>query len=451
MSLFRKNITRVGSIGGLEVMFRNASDRSILRDTIRDFENEQHEMRGWLTPETREQLYCSEPMSCAAINKTSSLMVTSWFELDSIKRDKSLDPHVHDLFFEFYDMIQLKSKIKTMIDDAMTHGNGWLEIIPGKSIDDSTMPILPSDGLNDVVNMEPTFMKKEIMMIDPKKNSFYYLYKDKKQGWKKIHNSRVLSLPWYKLGTMRFGFGVYDVAFRSLMAKINMDWSVGEIIYRHGKPFLVINVKEGSPKEVETAMNILKKITPRTHFAGSDRTEFKMIPPAVVDPTAFANFYYINMARACEMPQMEFMGAQSGELTGSQVDKGSWYQSLASRQEIRLSPIISSINNQFLFGKWNGGVYWNPIYVNEKAKAETDLINAQYIKTLMDAGLMIDTEGRQLCRDIGMPFPADDTEFTFDLDTNPIDETKKETPDEDDIDFMQEQINFWKQRQNDKK
>ncbi|MCX6672076.1 MAG: hypothetical protein NTX92_09180, partial [Euryarchaeota archaeon] len=153
-------------------------------------------------------------------------------------------------------------------------------------------------------------------------------------------------------------------------------------------------------------------INPRTHFAGTDRHTFEMLNPSVVDPDPFARFYHFNLAAACEMPQMEFLGAQSGALTGSEVDKVGWIANLKAKQDNKFTDPIHTINNFFLKGTWHDEIFWNDILIDEKSKAEIMKIQADTVKVLYyDASLMTDIEARQLCRDIGVEFPENDDEF----------------------------------------
>ncbi|RLG29024.1 hypothetical protein DRN98_08825 [Methanosarcinales archaeon] len=374
-------------------------------------------------------------------------MFLNWFYIDDPRKGETADPKTVNDLEDFYKRIDLKGKMMQLCTDAMVFGNGYLELEAEKNIQDPKKHLLPSNGIKDVHIVDPLMVKEEIERINY--NEFFYLLKSRTGTITKVHNSRIIHLPWIKLGTMRFGKGVIDVAIRSTLAKLGMDWAVGEVIYRHGKPFLVLTTKQATTKELKKSYEILKNITPRTHFAGTDRHDFKMLNPSVVDPEPFAKYYYMNLAAACEMPQMEFLGVQSGQLTGSQVDKASWHQTLRSKQETKFSRIIHTINNYYLKGNWKYEIFWNDIFVDDKAKAELQKIQAEMIKILYyDSSLLTDKEARQLCRDIGLPFPEDDSEFSGE---SPQPETPEapEFPTQDDKDryeFLKEQIKFWSER-----
>jgi hypothetical protein len=109
---------------------------------------------------------------------------------------------------------------------------------------------------------------------------------------------------------------------------------------------------------------------------------------------------------------MEFLGAQSGALTGSEIDKVGWLANLKAKQESKFTDVIHRINNQYLKGEWHNEILWNDIFSDEKSSADIMKIQAETVKILYyDASLMTDLEARQQCRDLGIPFPEDDSEF----------------------------------------
>ena len=62
------------------------------------------------------------------------------------------------------------------------------------------------------------------------------------------------------MGSDPIGFGIYDRCFRSMIQKIKMDWAIGQIIYRHGRPFLILTTTNGSKKDVLDGLKLIKKL-----------------------------------------------------------------------------------------------------------------------------------------------------------------------------------------------
>ncbi|GAH10724.1 unnamed protein product, partial [marine sediment metagenome] len=223
--------------------------------------------------------------------------------------------------------------------------------------DDPKEPIFPEYGLKTVEMLDPLFIQPTVEWIDQKNMEFLYTHRDKRGGEFKLHNSRVIHIPWAKLGTMMFGRGVIEIGIRTMLAKIGLDWALGEVMYRYGKPFVVINIEEASKKELKKAYEILQNLNPNTGFAGTERHKFQMMNPQAINPEPFVKFYHINQARALEMPYMVFIGVQKGQVSGSEVDFSDWYQTLHSKQEIKFSAPIHTINNFFLKGNWDGEIF----------------------------------------------------------------------------------------------
>jgi len=363
--------------------------------------------------EDKEKLYNLEPLMAAAVNKTASKLFSNWLILDDPAEGKSLDDNLSEELANFYNDIELPSKMEQLAKDAMVFGSGYMELIAEKGLQDPSKPLNIGNGIKDVVTIEPTTMMSKIEKLDKEGKSFFYLEKTGSNKIIKHHSSRIIHVTWDKLGTQRFGAGVYDKAYRSMVAKLNMDWALGEIIYRYGKPFMVIKTTGATKKELQKAYKVLRNLTPHSGFAGTERHEFDILNPEAVNPDPFAKYYYINCASALEMPFMVFMGAQKGQLTGSEVDLSDWYNLLESKQYIKFSPVINTINNAYLKGAWKGKVVWQPIYVDDKKEADIKKIYAETAKILFnDAGLITEIEGRQWLRNKGFDIPEDDTMFS---------------------------------------
>jgi len=413
MPLFKGKTSEVqiGQLGDVGVLIQNASNAAADTASTSMFQQESRALRQFLTNQMKETIYFFEPLTYSGINKTANRMFYQWLKHDTATPGESMDEALREDLEDFHKRIQLRQKLVSVCIDSMVYGNGFLELIPANSIPDRGLPLLPAAGLKDVVIADPLYIQPRIEWINQNTGEFYYL-EQTSAGTKKIHNSRIIHIPWATLGTMRFGRGAIEIAIRSVFAKLNMDWALGEVIYRHGKPFIVLTTKDAGSKELEKAYKVLQNINPRTHFAGTDRHKFEMLNPSVVDPEPFAHYYYFNLAAAMEMPHMELLGAQSGQLTGSEVDKTGWYANLRAKQENKFTDVIHRINNQYLKGGWRDEVFWNPIFIDEKSEAEIGKIQADTVKVLYyDAGLLTDIEARQLCRDMGVSFPDSDDEF----------------------------------------
>ncbi|MCK5018140.1 MAG: DUF1073 domain-containing protein [Candidatus Peribacteraceae bacterium] len=353
-----------------------------------------------------------EPLSGAAIEKTASMMTDKWMEMDDPTRGQSMNDAVNEQLVQDHRRLKLPQNFDWLIKQAMIFGNGWLEIIPEIGDTEPTEPLMNLQGISHFEKVDSEHMAEYVKPDKRSKGTFFFI-EQRPDGQEVLHHeSRVLHLPWFQIGSDPLGFGIYDRSFRSMIQKIKMDWAVGQVIYRYGKPFLVLKTTGGGKKDVLQALKLIKNLNPNTGFAGTEKHTFEILNPTAIDPKPFAEYYYINSAAACEMPMFEFMGAQRGQVTGGEVDLGGWYNLLASKQNIKLSPLIYQINNILLDDLWEDEVYWNPMHVDQKRQAEIDKLNAETVKLIYnDGGLCTDVEGRQLLRDYGISIPKDDSDF----------------------------------------
>lgn len=403
----KKDLLELGTIGDITLALRNVSGNEYQRYLRTD-----NMGRKLLSLKAKAAFNKGEPLSGAAIDKTASMMTDKWMEMDDPTRGQSMDDKLNALLVQDHRRLKLPQNFEWLIKQSMTFGNGWLEIIPEIGDTETTIPFMNMQGIQKFDKIDSEFMTEYV--VPDKINKGTYFFVEQRPDGKKIfhHESRMLHMPWFQMGSDPIGFGVYDRCFRSMIQKIKMDWAVGQVIYRYGKPFIVINIEGGGKKEIAKGMELVKKLNPDSGFVGTEKHKFDILNPEAVDPDNFAKYYYINQAAACEMPMFEFMGAQRGQVTGGEVDLGGWYNLLAAKQNSKLSPLIYKINNILLDDQWVDEVYWNPIHVDIKRQAEIDEIRARTVKIIYnDSGLCTDLEGRQLYRDYGIPIPKDDDDF----------------------------------------
>lgn len=409
MPIFKNKNEEVtlGKIGDITVLLQNKSVNDYKRYLRTDKMG-----RKLLSLKAKGAFYKGEPLSSAAIDKTASMMTDKWMEMDDPTRGKSMSDTLNEQLVQEHRRLKLPQNFEWLIRQAMTFGNGWLEIIPEIGDTPTTEPLINLQGIQKFEKIDSEFMTEYVLPDKANPGTFFFV--EMRPNGEEIlhHESRMLHMPWFQMGSDPIGFGIYDKSFRSMIQKIKMDWAVGQVIYRYGKPFIVINIEGGGKKDIKQGMELVKKLNPDTGFVGTEKHKFDILNPEAVDPDNFAKYYYINMAAACEMPMFEFMGAQRGQVTGGEVDLGGWYNLLAAKQNNKLSPLIYQINNILLDNLWVDEVYWNPMHVDQKRQAELDKLRAETVNVIYNiSGLATDIESRQLLRDYGIPLPKQDDDF----------------------------------------
>jgi hypothetical protein len=458
-------VQELGTLGDVRLALQNIS-REDYRSLISQERFEETGEINRVSNELAETMYYYEPMTRSAINRTVMKRISHWFTMDDPTPDKTLNDTIKDLLETTHQVTQLKQKMLRFGKNTYIYGNGFLEIIPERGYQEPSEPIDPGMGHKDVRVVDPVFMDKRIQRLS--QDEYLYFHRNKNTGGSyAIHSSRIIHLANDPVGSLKWGRGCPEMAIRSMMAKIGMDWAIGEIMYRYGKPFLVLKTTGATKEDLRMAREILKKINPRTGFMGSEKHEFQILNPANTNPDPYAMYYYMNLAANIEMPTMVFMGVQKGALTGSEVDLMDWGDLLKSKNDLEYTPVIDTINNYILKGKWTGKVYWNEPYINPKANADLQLVQTQTIREwYYTMGAVTDLEARQWARDLGLEyFPSDDNEYTADEDkpevpilpfpqqpASPDDgETSQQSKEQqqallDKAAFLLDQLEFWRER-----
>lgn len=426
MGLFRNKdkIEEFATIGDIHLALNRVSGS----EANQYFDQHGRRKKTIMRPEDKEKIYFFETQIMSNINKTAAKMFKNWFYLDDPRGTKSLDEGIKEELESFYVEIDLKTKRIQQAIDAMIHGNGYLEYIPLLPSPDPAKPLTPNMGLKDVVTVDPAYILQKIEPIKGKPNEWYYFEVQQDFSVRRIHNSRIDHVPWVKVGTMPFGRGVIEIGLRTFIEKMKMDWALGEIIYRFGKPFLVLKTTGATKREIPHALRLLQKLNPTTGFAGSEKHNFEILNPEAIDPEPFANFYYKNMAAALEMPLFEFIGAQRGQVTGGEIDLSGWHDILISKLEAKFTTGFNRINNLYLRGKWNGAVFYNDIYIDIKKQAEIEKLIAETVEILFNkAGVVQNDEIRQYLRNKGFDWVLEDNDES----NLPEEPEEPEEPDEE--------------------
>ena len=437
MGLFRRNDVRVeelGKIGDMNIALQQITkERGIIGEYTAD-----NQQKKKINYKSIEGIFFHEPLTSGGIEKTASKLTSKWCMFDNTLDGETIDENIDRELIQRHKQLNTRNMLRHCIKDSIIFGNGYLEIIPEIQSKDSDprISIRPEMGISKLAPIEPGFIKHKIKRIN--ENEFYYIHRTESGDESFIHNSRIIHIPWRLLGTMRFGIGVIEIGIKTMLAKINMDWAIGEIIYSFGKPFLVIKTTGGTRKEIKEAYKLLQKINPKTGFAGTEKHDFNILNPDTINPDPFAQYYYINQAAALEMPYMSFIGVQKGAAVGSKVDLSDWYDTLKSKQDTKLTPALNTINNYILKGGWDGDVFWNEIYVDEKSQSEIKKTYSEIIKILyQDAGILTDEVAIQMIRDYDIYNVPDDMLLDYPQitpDNEPYPENPFDEPSDENLD-----------------
>jgi len=368
-------------------------------------------------------VYRKETLVFKGINKKSRNLFRKWCEADSPIDGETIPDNILDKVKEFDKKSKIVSKFITDYKNMCIFKDSFIELATIENIEPNGVglekPI--GKGLENIYNIDPRSMErytvkneeaKKINNIQtPIEDVEYYI---QKQGRGKprllIHPSRIIHNTEFTLADGDFGVTCpIEVAYRVATSKYNADWALGEILWRFGKPFPVVNIDKGSSKEIEEVFSALGKLSPKSGFVGDERYHFGILTPSgVVQPAEFMESFYIGLAAALEMPLMMLIGVQKGQLTGSEQDRADYYEDLMCIRENLYTPALNRIYSQLL-GSWDYQIYWNPDYVDEKSESEIRKNNAETLKILyFDMGIIDDVTARQMARELDINVPEEE-------------------------------------------
>lgn len=355
-----------------------------------------------LTNSQKRDIYRIEPILFKGINKKARDLFSEWFDIDSPIDGVDVPENIEQKIKQFNREINLKQKLMQSYVHAQVYGNAYLELVTTDN-GEAREPLKKTAELVDVINIDPETITKIV-----EKNGEHFFIQTIGGIEHAIHESRIIHIKPYILGDDDFGLSVVEVAYIIAQSKLNTDKAAGEIPYRFSHPFPIINIDNAAQKEIDDAVKVLQKINPKTGFVGSDRYHFDMLNPDAIDLTPFANWFYINLAAALQMPLMILIGVQKGAVTGSEVDLREYYNDIKSIQETIYTPVLDRIYKQLIGDAWKYEIYWRPIYVNQKEESEIRLNHMKSLEILyLKCGIISDDEARQIAREWDIPIPED--------------------------------------------
>jgi len=344
--------------------------------------------------------------------------------------------HVEQMIINWNKTENLKKKLTQHYINQLVFGRAYLELstmeVVGEHGEGLEKPLRTMNNTLHVHNIDPrvvqlnTVRNKEAQKINryqkPLEDVDYFVVRDGK-NMMLVHPSRILMTSEWTAGDS-IPVGVIDVAYNLIESAVNSDRSLGEILYRFGHPFPVAIIEDASDDELDAVQTAFGKINSSTGFVGDDRYSFDLLNPGAVNPKEYAEYFYIGLACALNMPVMVLLGVQKGAVTGSEIDLSDYYNDLHSIQETLFTPMLNTIYKTLL-GSWEYEIYWNPIYVNEESESKIRKTNMEALKLLyFDMGIIDDVTARQIAREWNIPIPEEHLLETSE--TPPPDEEEKE-------------------------
>lgn len=350
--------------------------------------------------EDLEYIYRHDPLVFKGVNKKAKDVYREWFLIDDPNDDETIPEGIMDQLIEFESLpdsprygATLKDECIQKLIHELVFGDSYLELVTDDRLG-ADQPIPSGAHLTDVVNLDP---KTFSIVMDTKATSPTYgdvLWFVQKIGRDEVrfHPSRIVHGRLNRLGSSPYGLSVLEVAYNSALSKINSDVAYGEMIYRFGHGWPMLTIEGGTQKEVDEAWKLIKKLSPKSGFVGTEKHKLEINNPALMRPGEFNHHFYINLAAALEMPEMLLTGVQKGSVTGSEIDLSDYYKDIANIQEKQNGFFYHLYKMLLGVDEFPWRLFWNPIYVDEKTESDILLKRAQAVQIMYSDALVCSLE-----------------------------------------------------------
>ncbi|MBC7128402.1 MAG: DUF1073 domain-containing protein [Thermoplasmatales archaeon] len=327
----------------------------------------------------KELAFRRDPLIFKGITKKAEDIFREGWDIIKAVEETDADKEIRKKIYDFNQRTNLKEKLKLLAINTLIYGDGFLELDDGG---DNPEMELEEGGLKNIHIIYPPAMKLRI-----NKSGDVEAYEYDYNGIHiNFHPTRIIHCKFYTYGEGHYGVSVIEVAYNNLLAKMNADVAVGEILYMTGKPFPILKKNTtATEQEMEDAENIIKNLNPRSGIVLDGDWNFDLKSPSVINTYPFNENFYINLAAALRMPHMILLGVQKGTVTGSEVDLADYYKDIKNLQEIIFTPILKRIYKAYL-SNFDFNIWWLPLFTNEREEAEIFEIKCRCARILWEIG-----------------------------------------------------------------
>ena len=180
------------------------------------------------------------------------------------------------------------------------------------------------------------------------------------------------------------GCSVLDRPFNIISVLDHMLWSAGQTMWRVGGGLLGLDLPpDATPEDRDAALDSLGDINAKTVLAFPDGYKANVLntASAVLNPAPYFESAIVQLAGVTEYPKTILYGLATGAVTGSQLDRSTYYSKVVTRQSW-----ISGFLVKLLKGFMNGNgdlkdeweLTWNsPYELTEKEKLEIKKIQSE--------------------------------------------------------------------------
>ncbi len=178
------------------------------------------------------------------------------------------------------------------------------------------------------------------------------------------------------------GCSVLDRPFNVISVIDHMLWSAGQTMWRVGGGLLGLDLPpDATPEDRDAALDSLGDINAKTVLAFPDGYKANVLntASAVLNPAPYFESAIVQLAGVTEYPKSILYGLATGAVTGSQLDRSTYYSKVVVKQNWIsnfLVELLKGFTNGDLKNEWE--LTWNsPYELTEKEKLEIKKIQSE--------------------------------------------------------------------------
>jgi hypothetical protein len=211
-----------------------------------------------------EQIYFSDPIVFNAVQYyVKSVLTPGYF----VSADT---PEVKHFFEKFLEAMNFDSILEKTVNHLCVFGNAYWEIIWNRAHED-IMKL-------EVIDPKTMDFKRDLRtnqpVVDELGNPTTYVQTSPLTGKQiEIDVERIAHFKLYSLGSSMQGIGLIEPIFKTAIIKLNIEEALGQTVFRHGFPIMLVSVGDKdkfpmpTPNDINAAHEAVKNLNYKTDLA----------------------------------------------------------------------------------------------------------------------------------------------------------------------------------------
>jgi SPP1 gp7 family putative phage head morphogenesis protein len=358
-----------------------------------------------------EFLLRRDEIANASLNRLAGAVFNKW--LTPRAEDKALATAIEDL------LNQLKAKTVLKAGYILAKVYGYCVISLGLEdgeTDLSKEPISPK-GIAYLHALSKKIVREIKVDKDPNSKTYgqilsYKIVVPQNEGTAEIAVNAKRAIHWINpwIDGNPEGLSMFEPLWDKYLIKRNMDYAVGQTLYRNAKPWPTLEVPgDADEEEVDDAETNFAEINVRSWFIIPPGYKFSLVGTNnALNPEPYLNYMMTTLAAGSIGSKVGMFGTEAGAVTGSEININEKYAYYADEQSNFVEPVlIELVKRCQAWGVLPAGRFWfewNTLWeLDEQDMADIELKKAQAFQafslglaTMRQQGFEIDTEAGEI-------------------------------------------------------